>query len=570
MATSSAQRSEDALRLTEAEVVKQVSELTSKPITPSLKASVMNATASQGPSMSFTSPADLLKRVMAEGARKGSQSSSLAPGDSQFETSQTESAPFPPAPIAGDLLEPMRMAEPNRAYSFFQGMPLCSHSLTVLTFIDPDNGLISARGALIPANYQLYDDPELPFVCPVRDCRRLFPGLKGLGGHFGAGHCSTTFNDNGDGTLTKVGAYARQGTGGSPAIVISNNPLPPDAPPLVDASLPFMATQKRNSLNAGALERKSLRLSEASVKASASPTPILAVNTELQEYLHQFLSPSQKVWPREDITYMLSQRRKRTLPEVWTHFHRGSELDAQHYACALAYLTGREVNNQDRCMAAERNHRSTSRLGQPCISLPHNMHIAAKNAFSGVATCVGCRYYSHLQRRSNQCDWIPDHKVKGIPSSNMGISSVAPSVEDSAGPEVIDVDELAQSVAETDSVAESAPEQRRVAQRAARSSIIGRSAVRDVSMMSGGLSLLGANELEMEEWEMAPGRMQDDSTSDSKLPIIFKKLTPNDVLRYCLLQLVSHQRAACYHIRRRELQRPGHQARRLKPLGRRR
>ncbi|KAG6006945.1 hypothetical protein E4U21_006564 [Claviceps maximensis] len=107
-----------------------------------------------------------------------------------------------------------------------------------------DGEHMSTRGALIPAKYRLHDDPQYPFICPIRDCRRTLPSLFALGGHFNAAHKHAQVNDNLDGTFTQVGTY-KNIVGHSPCVVISQKEAPPDAPPPVEPRLPDTAAKNR-------------------------------------------------------------------------------------------------------------------------------------------------------------------------------------------------------------------------------------------------------------------------------------------------------------------------------------
>jgi hypothetical protein len=365
-----------------------------------------------------------------------------------------------------------------------------------LTYSVPEGGTVSARGALIPANYKLHDDPELPFVCPVRDCRRVFGKLNGLGGHFGAGHCSTTFNDNGDGTLSKVGSYQKDGPGGTPGIIVSRNPLPPDAPPPVDPGLSVFASFQQNRVSRAAeQERKTTRSQDPTYRPQAMQ------ESDVKQYLHQHLSPAQKSHQREDIDFMLTLPRKRDLPESWKHTHRGSNLDITHYSCALAYLTGTVVVGSEQCTV--NTTRPSARLSQPCIALPLGMSVSAKQAFSALESCVGCRYWCHLQRRSNGCDWCPEPKLRrGASGSSRSSSSeeLNPSMD-------LDDFEGVRTVTEVH------PKRRKRRSSGNDVGIKDQTAVAIISRPEMGV------ELEMEDWEVAPGRIKDESSSDSEFPV---------------------------------------------------
>ncbi|KAF9771547.1 hypothetical protein IL306_010810 [Fusarium sp. DS 682] len=455
---------EVARRFTEDDVARQLAELESA----SIKKSAMNPSSQPQPVIGLTG-AELMKKYT------GLATSSPTPA--------------PPAPTKSpDLLmsdariEAIIMAEPGRPYTMFP----------------TPNGGISARGALIPANYQLHDDPELPFVCPVRDCRRVFGKLIGLGGHFGAGHCSSTFNDNGDGTLSKVGSYQKDGPGGTPGIIVSRNPLPPDAPPPVDPGLSVFASFQQSRMSRAAEQEK---------KITRSQDPTYQPRTSIQgsdvkSYLHQHLSPAQMSHHREDIDFMLTLPRRRDLPESWKHTHRGSNLDINHYACAVAYLTGKVVTGSEQCTV--HTTRPSARLSQPCIALPPGMPESAKRAFSALETCVGCRYWCHLQRRSNSCDWCPEPKLgRGSDSSRSSSSDINLQIE-------MDLRRF-DAVVDTGIMTDGKPKRKK-----RRSSGNDSLTMRDQTAVSiiSTPGQMGGVELEMEDWEVAPGRMKDESSDN--------------------------------------------------------
>ncbi|KAI1013933.1 hypothetical protein LB504_008922 [Fusarium proliferatum] len=443
-------RVREARRFTEAEVARQLADINGAAI----KKSAMH-NSSQSAVVALTG-AELLKKYTGQGTP------SPTPGPAR---SLDIPAPEP-------RLEAIIMAEPGRAY-------------TVYPF--PEGGSTSARGALIPANYKLHDDPVLPYICPVRDCRRVFGKLNGLGGHFGAGHCSTTFNDNGDGTLTKVGNYQKDGPGGTPGIVVSRNPLPPDAPPPVDPGLSVFASFQQNRVSRAAeQERKTTRSQD-------SPCRPAMQESEVKQYLHQHLSPAQKSHQREDINFMLTLPRIRELPEGWKHTHRGSNLDMTHYSCAVAYLVGTCVVGSEQCTA--NTTRPSARLSQPCVRLPIGMSATAKQAFSALESCVGCRYWCHLQRRSNGCDWCPEPKLgRGSASSRSSSSeelNPPMDLDDSGG---------------VDIMTEVQPKREK------RRSSGNDAAMRDQTVAMGRPET--GVELEMEDWEVAPGRIKDESSDN--------------------------------------------------------
>ncbi|KAL6922796.1 hypothetical protein ACHAPO_008304 [Fusarium lateritium] len=402
------------------------------------------------------------------------------------------------SPAIGDVVVAIIVAEGTRPYTSYN---------------HPEQGVISARGALIPPKYKLHDDPERPFVCPVRDCRRLFKGLPGLGGHFGGGHSATTFNDNGDGTLSKAGTYAKRsikGTSNStPAIVISRNPLAPGAPPPVEPGLPVTTILHQGRTSRGEqLNKKTTRAQETPV---FPPVPPLrsssSSDNDVRPYLHKHLSHDQTKHYREDILFMLVLPRTRDLPEVWKQEHAGKTLDINHYACALAYLTGRAVTGIEKCTAS--GGRRTARLSTPCIALPVGMPQSAKQAFSSLETCVGCRYWCILQRRSNACDWCPPDQRRHRGSGGSAGSSSSEDVALAMDTLAMDVDAEEQPEAPTvGTVTESIRETKRPERSPSTPTSV--DTMREQSA-AGNQSL----SLQMEDWEVAPGRMKDNSSSDS-------------------------------------------------------
>ncbi|KAF7550346.1 hypothetical protein G7Z17_g5772 [Cylindrodendrum hubeiense] len=428
----------------------------------------------------------------------------VAPAPSHFTAATTSTTNGKSAPKVGERITAIPLAESGRLY---------------ISYPESNGASVSARGALIPANYKKHGDPEYSFICPVRDCRRLFPSLKGLGGHFAAGHNTLTFNDNGDGTLSKVGSYVNHGPGGTPGIVVSRHALPPDAPPPVDPGLSFFAARTGPAPKPTPIERPSLRPSTNS--ALSQPKGFRGLGSEVRDYLHRFLVAKQRTYKREDVRFMITLPRKRNLPDIWIECHRDSELDSTHYACALAFLTGDEITGPDKCVSHVKfNARPTSRLSTPCIKVPENMHISAKKLFSNVLTCVGCKYWSHLQRRINQCDWSPHPRLSrsGSPLSQLGAedetSKLSMTEMDEPDP-VVEPEPEPEPESDEESVHDLRRRRRRLAApESAPASTPAMSVSKVESRPVEAAGQLSGLVLEMEQWEVAPGRMTDESSQN--------------------------------------------------------
>lgn len=148
-----------------------------------------------------------------------------------------------------------------------------------------DDNEVNTNGALIPQGYQLFDDAEFPWICPIRTCRELFTTVFGLGKHFNGSHRASRLNDNTDGTLTDLGKYvdAEPGDGvcsggyAKPPIVVSKQPstagLPMPEPSLEKARARMMKSNNQRLYIESRGPRKSLPVEPSSVD-SPDPTKI--------------------------------------------------------------------------------------------------------------------------------------------------------------------------------------------------------------------------------------------------------------------------------------------------------
>lgn len=273
----------------------------------------------------------------------------------------------------------------------------------------PGGGFHVASTLPVPTNYKLHPDEENPFICPVRDCRKIGSTPAFLVGHFAASHNKTKFNDNLDGTLTAVDRYNRGPGIGSPGIVVSRGPPPLGASPPVEPRTSGYVKRMEALATASRLETPASRL-ETRQSSSRSPVSLSTTQPSRMDmdpirYLRQDVRLQQDVPTRLDILEMKTRPRKRALPKIWIDLHAGTVIDTAMYACALAYIVGDEVTHSDAKCHAPRW--TTARLSVRCIKLPDDLSNHARELFCKTRSCVGCRYYSYLQRQKNACDWGP-------------------------------------------------------------------------------------------------------------------------------------------------------------------
>lgn len=536
-------------------------------------------------------------------------------------------------PNSGQPLIAISLAEPGRPYIMYRGMRTFVTVSDVANMrVDRTGQLASGRGALFPMHHKLADDTTHPFICPVRHCRRMFTNISSIAGHFSAAHSAQCFNDNGDGTLTSLCKYAMPtGSRSTPAIVISQNPLPANAPPAAEPNLPPGEYIKQDRVMNGGnkptrlvsndlVQTGALRSQTGThvPPAPPAPTPRTSMPSSptvngpsAKDYLHKFLIPTQKTFKREDVRQMLKLPRLRAFPEPWLNSHSGSELDATLYACALAYLVGEEVTGGEACTARTWQGKS-ARLSGICIKLPP-LQQGIRGKFSLTPTCVGCRYWSHRSGEKNRCDWAPV------------VPTVADKTETDASPATTTQVGDSKTVAGTGSAKpvgvspqgtkQSSPASRpadKAASDRARSTddyddddVIGprRTSRRVVAPASYSLKRVRASlpkidstvtsdvaepmdrsesvrtpltteaiqapvkkesmstlisSLEMEDWEVAPGRMFDASLQSKSFRVYMAELEiqrTNTRCRHCVFQLVSHQWATSNDFGRREIQR---------------
>ena len=116
-------------------------------------------------------------------------------------------------------------------------------------------------GLVLPVGYEPGQiHPGRPWVCPMRDCRVLARALLGLANHFKTAHKNLRLNDNLDGTFSKVGTH-----GSSSAIIVSKDPLGPDALPPATPRLPMGVPCEFDA------DRKFARMPAAAVQTETAP-----------------------------------------------------------------------------------------------------------------------------------------------------------------------------------------------------------------------------------------------------------------------------------------------------------
>ncbi|KAK2001065.1 hypothetical protein LX36DRAFT_679258 [Colletotrichum falcatum] len=414
--------------------------------------------------------------------------------------------------------------------------------------------LESSCGTVLPTNYHLHSDPKYPFICPVRNCRTIFNKMNALGAHFCAKHRSSTFNDNLDGTLSFVDYYKKAGAKYSPPIVVSQNPLRSNEPPMAEPATPAAKTAVSQ------LHRKSPSPEPASGSQPTRPVPD---SKELMYYLKAHLSPAYALpLERPDVKALLKLPRKRAFPHPWRLKYTGvGHLAALATVALLIYLTGDEAPAA--CSVCHEDTQTLDNFLQPCIVMADTVPSFLKEI--GNKACAGCQWRSNFRREKNHCSFLSANVSKSAspathaehppnapysPSSSSAIADTYPlpySSNRGAQPA-----ELPQSSSRgrltylppatkpaprshTSKISPPGSPPRRVtrhslaASKAAAEPASSSAAAPTVTSLMG--NLMPSNILEMEDWEVAPGRLRD-GRSESPTNVAFSNsyLTTNQTV----------------------------------------
>lgn len=407
--------------------------------------------------------------------------------------------------------------------------------------LESNGEMVSTRGALIPAGYKLHDDPRCPYICPVRDCRRMMPNFISLGGHFGAGHKYGTFNDNGDGTLTQVGTY-RNPSGSTPCIVVSRAPLSDDFPPPAEPQLAYSqllaSSANKRRLEADTsfdmMEIPRPKRNTGWTLGETPPTrpspPVGTKLTDVVAYLRSIAHPDYREPDRVDIDSMIEMPRKRDLPIKFRIHHKGTHLDVQTYACAVAYCVGVELQSALACRQAKGMF---AHLSERCIVPPLRPY--EREAFSKTGrSCVGCAYLAHATDKASQCSLLNvDMSPKignGMLNTTKGPDGVPPNEASSkpaprraASDTLVPFEDV--PLATRRPVRQSVlnrlqMDKENVGTRAgteARSPIAQAESIPQSTVGNVQPGQFGTPDYEMEDWEIAPGRVTSEDSSRSML-----------------------------------------------------
>lgn len=266
-------------------------------------------------------------------------------------------------------------------------------------FLADKDRLASMLGALVPTKYKPDKRSIYPFFCPDRNCTKAYASERQLGGHFSSGHKGTAYNDNCDGTFSKVGIYPK--VAGEPwrAIVVSR----------INANEAGEGEEEIERED----EEEEEEENEKEREQPVATTPVLFTEADIAvthpdpfSYITSFLplhSDYANYMTKEYVQELCQLPKRRNLPHSWTSFHVGKKLTERMFALAAAYITGREVFGMDECDKGL--HEAPSKLSHRSVAIPFELSARNKAAYFPHLSCLGCYYYAETRKTPNACSW---------------------------------------------------------------------------------------------------------------------------------------------------------------------
>lgn len=253
---------------------------------------------------------------------------------------------------------------------------------------------------------------------------------------------------------------------------------------------------------------------------------------ELYRYLSTHLSPAYKVpTERPDVKALLKLPRRRALPQPWKQKYTGvGHLAALATVSLLVYLTGDPAPN--RCTECHGDPTPSEDFLQPCVVMS-----AAAPAFLkeiGNKACAACQWRSNFRREKNSCSFLHPFQVSSsLPAASTASPVTTPSAADSFElpyPQRPQPSQQSQSSPlllsnlptqdnHVATPASTAPARRVTRHSLAASKVVAEPNASSTSPASAASSLTGnllpSKVLEMEDWEVAPGRIRDEGNENS-------------------------------------------------------
>jgi hypothetical protein len=333
----------------------------------------------------------------------------------------TAGTPMMPRGVSMNITE----AEPGREYTMWpgegDGQVLRTPALTC-SVPDENGQLAPTSGALLPAGYQLDATiPGRPWVCPVRTCRKALCKRTDLGFHFQVCqpdpvwcyfnlpifhqrvHFAACLNDNGDGTFSIKGIYKSKsvGKGGkilvkAPPIVVSKEPLESNSP-IPKPELPvYLAARPLGAVTGPKIE------------AIEEPVPDNNETADLWSYIQPRLFSTTSIPNSTALRHLLALPRRRDV-QFNAHRRRSEFVEGgtRDIAAMVIQVTG------DQALIPCTRCRKGKGPFQGCVVAPEHAHPKAKARYPCCANCLfggkklHCSLIQRMRRHHLRTESIP-------------------------------------------------------------------------------------------------------------------------------------------------------------------
>ncbi|KAK0702069.1 hypothetical protein B0T26DRAFT_539879 [Lasiosphaeria miniovina] len=446
-------------------------------------------------------------------------------GDGEVENIENSNISISP----NGLPTSITMAEPNRPYTMWP---------------DGTGNLQPGMGALFPAGYQLdFETAEdRSWICSVRSCRRLFIKRQDLGFHFQRIHFASLLNDNGDGTLSIRGIYRSKkrgvGRGGkiiskAPPFVVSKDALDPNEEPSAPPNGPETSTYVPKYLSDSPVEHNQTTESWNTVVGPIRPPRVDPAG--LWESLRPYLTNTRDIPDGGFVRELLQMPQVRDLNmNPYRVPLEYGEKSARDVAAMVIQVTGEAVVKKcKRC-------RDGKGPFSGCVAIARKTDGEARLQYT---SCANCLYHG----RSTYCsmkEWVPKRMQPPFPTKRKISSSRGPFLTEEAG--LMDTELQSPAGAEgreqssdrglsPPCISQSLSNWRG---RSTRGSTTEGPRNQNKKAPKSSLISVGAFQsaetLEMETWEIAPGRLNESSSSKPQ-NIAFSKayLSTNQAVQVC-------------------------------------
>ncbi|KAK0641714.1 hypothetical protein B0T16DRAFT_219811 [Cercophora newfieldiana] len=418
--------------------------------------------------------------------------------------------------------------------------------------------LTTTAGAILPGGYQLDTaGGEKRWICPIRTCRRTCARIGDLGIHFQRAHFACLLNDNGDGTLSEVGVYpGGSASAASNAIVISRRGVP--AAPRPHQTPPDTRNQPRPDI----ISRPPII--DTVQNPSQRPDTVAEPPQELQppgasqrdpmatwDYMTQYIA-RQTIPESNRVHELLTMPRRRDLNLNPTRAHRGFvEKSTRDIAAMALQLTG------ETAVEACKRCRNGKGLFEKCIVLDRKASYRLKSRYR---SCANCLYHGNQPKCTIQGaqnvpnDYVADDRPESPPytdivsdtmhSARLRSAQEQRQLERVAAPEPaaptpapaavwsLDHRDLAVQLQQPLPPPDPTPPQIQPPQQPQLvQPVPSAPPISDSSMVYGGV-LHTEDVVEMETWELAPGRIPETSAAEpeniaySKPYLLNRQVTP--------------------------------------------